>query len=211
MLHLNLFHYADYELENTTSDNLVAIAVATDIIARQIEPDRQISHTPLVTQPNRYEVDFDPNILNHLDDADADDLNNALGPIGPGDLSYALQWDLHIPGNTTAQVTFNQQITVDLPTGNPGDVNLDGVVDVADLALVGAQWGTDGSGSPFSADIAPPPNGDGIVDVADLALVGANWTASGGPSLGSPGAVPAAPAAGYALILAAALRRSRRD
>ncbi|MAE60521.1 MAG: hypothetical protein CMJ49_04090 [Planctomycetaceae bacterium] len=63
----------------------------------------------------------------------------------------------------------------------PGDINGDGVVDVADLALVGAQWGTPGL-DPLNADIAPALLGDDIVDVADLALVGANWQTSTGPS-----------------------------
>ena len=77
---------------------------------------------------------------------------------------------------------------------NPGDINIDGVVDIGDLALIGAQFGTAGS-TLKSADIAGAPDystlynstditavtnlvpnkGDGIVDVGDLAIVGANW------------------------------------
>ena len=41
-------------------------------------------------------------------------------------------------------------------------------MDVSDLAIVGAQWGTDGP----DADL----NEDGTVDVGDLAIVGSNWT-----------------------------------
>lgn len=78
---------------------------------------------------------------------------------------------------------------------NPGvgDVNGDGVVDVSDLALVGAQWGTAG-GSP-NADVS----GDGTVDVSDLAIVGANWandyrvSSTGGSSLSSTANVTSVP------------------
>lgn len=55
-------------------------------------------------------------------------------------------------------------------TAVPGDITGDGVVDVGDLAAVGAQWGTAGS----AADL----NGDGVVGVEDLAIVGSNWSAA---------------------------------
>ena len=55
----------------------------------------------------------------------------------------------------------------------PGDANFDGIVDVADLGILGAnfnaadmQWDT--------GDF----NLDGMTDVADLGILGANWTAS---------------------------------
>jgi hypothetical protein len=76
-----------------------------------------------------------------------------------------------------------------------GDINIDDVVDVGDLALVGAQWGGPGTlhksadiaGVPDYSNLYPggsvtatntnwvPNKGDGVVDVGDLAIVGANW------------------------------------
>jgi hypothetical protein len=49
---------------------------------------------------------------------------------------------------------------------DPADINRDGVVDAADLALVLSGWGTAGQ-----SDI----NGDGTTDAADLSLLLANW------------------------------------
>ncbi len=91
-----------------------------------------------------------------------------------------------------------------------GDINGDGSVDVADLALVGAQWGTAGS-PPNSADIAPPPNGDGVVDIGDLALVGSNWSGATGPSFipGSAVPTPLTVSAGALLLLTTLSRRHR--
>ncbi len=55
----------------------------------------------------------------------------------------------------------------------PGDANGDGVVDVGDLGIVGANFGS---------TIATWPdgdfNGDGHVDVSDLGIIGANWSAA---------------------------------
>jgi len=55
----------------------------------------------------------------------------------------------------------------------PGDANFDGLVDVAYLGIVGAN---------FNADDMQWDTGDfnldGITDVADLGILGANWSAS---------------------------------
>jgi Dockerin type I domain len=65
-------------------------------------------------------------------------------------------------------------VTVPVPSAPPsvfGDLNDDGVVDAADLAIVLGAWGTDGGTS--GADL----NGDGIVDGADLSLLLGAWDA----------------------------------
>ncbi len=55
----------------------------------------------------------------------------------------------------------------------PGDANGDGLVDVADLGVVGANFGST-QAMLEDGDFT----GDGSVDVADLGVVGANWTAA---------------------------------
>jgi uncharacterized protein (TIGR03790 family) len=55
-----------------------------------------------------------------------------------------------------------------------GDVTRDGVVDMLDLAMLGANWGstlTSGGDGWTSGDL----NSDGVVDVLDLALLGSTW------------------------------------
>jgi len=54
------------------------------------------------------------------------------------------------------------------PSGIPGDLNGDGIVNAADLNILLAAWGTD---DPI-ADI----NGDGIVNAADLNILLSNWS-----------------------------------
>jgi len=56
----------------------------------------------------------------------------------------------------------------------PGDANLDGLVGSADLARLGANWGTTGQTGGYrwsKGDF----NADGLVGSADLARLGANW------------------------------------
>ena len=48
------------------------------------------------------------------------------------------------------------------------DLNGDGVVDVSDILLLIAGWGTDGPG----ASLAPPDN---VIDVSDLLVILSDW------------------------------------
>ena len=54
-----------------------------------------------------------------------------------------------------------------------GDFNCDGVVDVADLGIVGANFNTT-----QVTYVDGDANLDNVVDVADLGIVGANWSAA---------------------------------
>jgi hypothetical protein len=58
---------------------------------------------------------------------------------------------------------------VSLLNAPPGDVNLDGTVDVLDLSIFSQGWLKQQTGAP--ADL----NGDGKVDFNDLTIMGANW------------------------------------
>jgi uncharacterized protein (TIGR03790 family) len=56
----------------------------------------------------------------------------------------------------------------------PGDANVDGVVDMGDLAAMGPYWGRWCGGGGYGwtqGDL----NGDGFVDMADLAMVSSSW------------------------------------
>ena len=54
----------------------------------------------------------------------------------------------------------------------PGDANGDGVCDVGDLGILGANYNTAVTGGPAEADF----NNDGMCDVGDLGILGANYT-----------------------------------
>ncbi len=58
------------------------------------------------------------------------------------------------------------------PCSCPGDLDGDGVVGAADLAILLAAWNTDGEGAPFCS---PDFDNSGNVDAADLAVLLAAW------------------------------------
>ena len=57
------------------------------------------------------------------------------------------------------------------PTLLPGDANLDGTVNVQDLAILAANYRKNVTGGWLQGDF----NNDGVVDVEDLALLAANY------------------------------------
>ena len=91
-----------------------------------------------------------------------------------------------LQGKTWAEAVWssNEQLSyVNTLIGDPlmtwktltyGDVNMDGYVDMNDLAIMGAHWGdlvASGGYGWSEGDV----NSDGVIDVADLALLSAHW------------------------------------
>ena len=74
----------------------------------------------------------------------------------------------------------NQPLSVvnnDSIVGLGGDNNLDGIVDLSDLARLGANWTF--PGSPARTWYQGDFNNDGVTDLGDLAILGAHWTEGG--------------------------------
>ncbi len=86
---------------------------------------------------------------------------------------------------------------------HPGDANLDHIVDVSDLGILGSHFGENGV-TFLEGDF----NGDGIVDVADLGILGANWTAS--QATGNASALVPEPAALSLLAMSVLMVGHRR-
>ena len=91
------------------------------------------------------------------------------------DGSFSVNCALSEGENTIKIVAFDtagnrteKDITVTYTTAIPGDLNNDGKVDLTDLSMLMANWGT--------ADPTADINGDGIVDLTDLSILMSHWT-----------------------------------
>ena len=91
--------------------------------------------------------------------------------------TYTTHWQMEENG-----AWFGQELTAQFPVALYGDANLDGRVDVSDLAILAANYRKQVTGGWSMGDF----NDDGVVDVKDLALLAANYR----QTLGST-AVPA--------------------
>jgi len=58
------------------------------------------------------EVNFWPNTLNSLTGGAAYTLNGVLGPLGPGDMTYAFEWDFTLNNGADFAVSADKQLTV---------------------------------------------------------------------------------------------------
>ena len=65
------------------------------------------------------------------------------------------------------------QLVLTMPI--PGDANLDGKVDVSDLAILAANYRKHVTGTPAQLWAQGDFNGDGVVDIQDLAILAANY------------------------------------
>ncbi len=77
-------------------------------------------------------------------------------------------------GNLALAVRYNSS-TVTVTAALPGDANLDNVVNLADLQILGDHW-MSGAATWGSADF----NGDSQVNLADLQILGDHWNAAAG-------------------------------
>lgn len=111
-LDLHLFQYVDFNLGGTSEGDTGEIIVPFGVI--QTEGAVYRSETADAPAPNRYEIGLTPVILDKLEDDDADDLNNSVGPI-TGDVSWAFQWDFVLEPGGSFIISKNKHLTVPEP------------------------------------------------------------------------------------------------
>ena len=92
--------------------------------------------------------------------------SNGRAPGTYSQTATVLTSDENLAGATTSSATVTLNVTV--TGGNPADLNGDGTVDGADLALLLNAWG---STKPNPADI----DNDGIVSGSDLSILLNSW------------------------------------
>lgn len=107
-LDLHFFQYCDLNLGGTVNDQWVRID--GNNTARQQDVGAYVGETVVTPLPTARQVGFVPTILNLLDDNLPTTLNGDVGPIGPGDLSWAFEWDVTLAPNGTLLVSKDKQI-----------------------------------------------------------------------------------------------------
>jgi len=103
-LDLHLFQLCDFDLGGTADDESVRIVGGNT--AQQTDIGYYASETVLTPRPEHFQVDFVPNILSSLSDATPTVLNDISGPLGPGNLSWAFQWDATLGASGSSSSTL---------------------------------------------------------------------------------------------------------
>jgi len=111
-LDFHFFQYVDFDL-NGSSGNDEALFLNANTV-RQYEGALSVSETVVLPLPSRREIDFYANTLSSLTDGATTTLSNtpAIGTVlGPGDLTWAFQWDFTILPGRSVQISKDKQIT----------------------------------------------------------------------------------------------------
>jgi peptidoglycan/xylan/chitin deacetylase (PgdA/CDA1 family) len=86
---------------------------------------------------------------------------------GSGSLAYLdnIQWFAN-DGTTTSS-----GVIIPPTTAKPGDVNVDGAVNILDLSIMSTNWGKSAGATRNQGDLS----GDGKIDILDLSILATNW------------------------------------
>jgi hypothetical protein len=132
-LNFHFFQYSDFDLLGSSANDLVQILQNGSTYYRATQTKNGTSGTRIsetIDSPgaNRAEAGLttdSPNTLGKLNDGAATDLNNNLNA-GPGDATWALQWDFNIAANSGVDVFKDKRLSVE-PVPEPGVLALLGV------------------------------------------------------------------------------------
>lgn len=135
-LDFHFFQYSDFDLNGPGNDvvQLGGLFAGRLYAADQTDLGTLSENMDNVSGANRGEVGFFNSTLVKLNDANPDNLNNNLGPVGPGDVTWAFQWDYLIPVGGSAVISKDKILHIN-PVPEPGALALVSV-GLAGLALI---------------------------------------------------------------------------
>jgi hypothetical protein len=105
-----LIQETDLDLGGTAANDIVEFFGPA--LWRQREGDLLFSETFATPAPHRVEAALFPFTLVHLLDDKPSLLNNVMGPIGPGDVTWASQWNFSLAPGETFAIDVNKEITI---------------------------------------------------------------------------------------------------
>jgi len=99
-LDLHFFQYSDFDLDGT-SGNDIGQLVNANTVRQWDATNTQILLTETVVTPaaNHYEIDTFANTLNSLTDGLPTTLSDSSPYVGPGDVTWAFEWDRTLAGS----------------------------------------------------------------------------------------------------------------
>lgn len=121
-LDFHFFQYSDFDIGSAAGDQ-VALSVNSNPLspwfglyntATQVDPTAGLTETVITPGANHGEVANWFTTLTKLNDGVADTLNDVAGPVGPGDVTWAFEWDLTIPAGGSLGISKDKALHINL-------------------------------------------------------------------------------------------------
>jgi hypothetical protein len=127
----HFFQYADFDLQGDPNGDSAAFTNLNTV--QQYKSAARLTETVVTPVPSHRDIAFFPVTRNGLNDGVATTLSNTpIGTVvGPGNMTWAYQWDFVLLLGTTFQIIQDEHIGTLLR----GDYNFNGAVDAADYVL----------------------------------------------------------------------------
>jgi hypothetical protein len=98
-LSFHFFQYCDFDLVPNIGDDIGRLTNANTV--RQSDSGTTLSETVVTPVPSHWEINTYPNTLFSLTNGSPTTLSDGTSPLGPGDITWAFQWDFNLaPGGT---------------------------------------------------------------------------------------------------------------
>lgn len=112
-LDFHFFQYSDFDLNETIGDDTVVLTNANTW--RQSDGGTSLNETIVTPAGTHFEAGFYPDLLVRLEDSSPTTLTDFAGPLGPGDVTWAFQWDAVIATGGSLQISKDKNIRVPAP------------------------------------------------------------------------------------------------
>jgi hypothetical protein len=115
-LNFHFFQYSDFDLGAADTVQLGKSLGGLFNEADQSGGGTLFSETDVTPGANHGEASLFPTTLNELNDGATTTLNDNAGPVGPGDATWALQWDFTIAPGSSVGISKQKILTVPEPS-----------------------------------------------------------------------------------------------
>jgi len=116
-LQFHFYQYSDFDLGGAGGDTVQLGRNLRGLFNEADQTDGSVLLTETVVTPgaNHGEAAFYNATLVKLSDANTDTLNDNAGPVGPGNVTWALQWDFTIAPGSSVGISKDKYLQVPIP------------------------------------------------------------------------------------------------
>jgi hypothetical protein len=117
VLPFHFYQYSDFDLGGPPNNSVQLGMNLRGLFNEALQSNPNVALTETVTTPgaNHGEVGFYASTLNRLNGGTPLTLNDNAGPVGPGDVTWALEWDFNIDPGSSVLISKDKFLSVLIP------------------------------------------------------------------------------------------------